>query len=269
MKELGMRQRVLTGLIGVPLLLICCYIGSWLLALLCAVLAVLAAHELCQLFTRRSFAVNFPLDALTALLLTWTFGLIRSMTWPFALALLFTILAYALWAQTQKEPLLYSVARAVALLYVSIGLGSLLALRLSYGDWRWILLAFFNVWITDSAAHLVGSLYGRTKLAPQISPHKTWEGAIAGLICGPLICSVYMSLALHLRFFTALPLALLLSVAAQLGDLAESAFKRWAGVKDSGRLFPGHGGVLDRFDSLLLTAPFILLLLVSAARISL
>ena len=244
-----------------PLLLICCYVGSWLLALLIALLAVLAVFELRELFRRQDFETYLPLDVLATLLLTGTFGLIRNIAWPFAVALLLTMLAYALWSQYRREALAFSLARILTPLYVSLGFGALLALRLGYGDWRWILLAFLNVWLTDSAAHLVGSRYGRNKLAPQISPHKTWEGAVSGLVCAAVICSAYMSLALHIRFFIALPLALLFSVSAQAGDLLESALKRWSGVKDSGRILPGHGGVLDRFDSLLISAPIVLLLL--------
>jgi phosphatidate cytidylyltransferase len=258
-----MRERVITGIIGVPLLLICCYVGGWLMTVLCALLAVLAAKELGLLFAGRGFPVSLPLDALSLLLLTLTFGLITSMAWPFAVAVFLAMLAYALWSQYWKEALFPGLARAFAILYVGLGLGALLALRLGYGDWRWILLAFFNVWFTDSAAHLVGSRYGRYKLAPRISPNKTWEGALAGLVCGAFLCSIYMVLVLRIQFFTALPLALLFSLAAQVGDLLESAFKRWAGVKDSGRIFPGHGGVLDRFDSLLISAPLILWLLTS------
>ena len=255
-----MRSRVTTVVIGMPLLLLCCYIGGWLLAALFAILAVMAAYELAGLFVRRSFTVSFALDAPAALLLTCTFGLIPGMIWPFAIAAPLTLLVYALWSKYREEPLALTMARACATLYVGVGFGALLALRLGYSDWRWIFLALINVWITDSAAHLVGSLYGRNMLAPRISPRKTWEGALAGLVCGALLCSIYMSIFLQMRFFSALPLAMLFSVAGQAGDLAESAFKRWAGVKDSGHIFPGHGGVLDRFDSLFLSAPLILLL---------
>jgi phosphatidate cytidylyltransferase len=256
-----MRARVTTVAIGVPLLLVCCYFGGWLMALLCAFLAVLAAYELNMLFLRRSFAASLLLGAPAALLLTCTFGLIPGMIWPFAVAVLLTMLVYVFWSRFRAETPASGLVRACATLYVGVGFGALLALRLGFGDWRWVLLAFFNVWLTDSAAHLVGSLFGRHKLAPGISPNKTWEGAIAGLICGPLICSVYMNMALQMRFLSALPLALLFSALAQAGDLLESAFKRWAGVKDSGHIFPGHGGVLDRFDSLFLSAPLVLFLL--------
>ena len=260
-----MRERVVTGIIGIPLLLVCCYVGSWLLALLCAVLAVLAAYELNELFLRRSFAVSFPLDTLATLLLTWTFGLISGMVWPFAVTTLLTVAAYIFLARYRKGSLTAGLIRACATLYVGVGFGALLALRLGQADWRWILTAFFNVWITDSAAHLAGSRYGRLKLAPLISPNKTWEGAGAGLVCATLICGIYICLALHVPFFTSLALALLFSVAAQLGDLGESALKRWAGVKDSGHILPGHGGVLDRFDSLLISAPLVLWLLSSVS----
>jgi phosphatidate cytidylyltransferase len=256
-----MRERIITGVIGVPLLLICSDVGGWLLALVCAALAVLAAYELGKLLMVRSLAASFPLDALAALLLTLTFGIMLSLAWPFVLALLLIILAYVLWSRFREEPLGHCLTRACAALYVGVGFGALLALRLGFDDWRWILLAFLNVWITDGAAHLVGSRYGRNMLAPRVSPHKTWEGALAGLACAAFVCSIYMGLALQINYFIALPLALLFSIMAQLGDLLESALKRWSGVKDSGRLFPGHGGVLDRFDSLLISAPLILLML--------
>ncbi|MCL1976438.1 MAG: phosphatidate cytidylyltransferase [Firmicutes bacterium] len=258
-----MRARIITAIIGLPLLLLCCYIGGWLLALLCAALAVVAAYEMDKIFIRHSFIVNFPLDALAALLIAWTFGLILRTVWPFAIAILIIILTYTWWAHYKKETLLSCIARTVAVFYIGIGFGAILALRLNYGNWLWVLLAFLNVWITDTTAHLVGSRYGRNKLAPRISPHKTLEGALAGLIAAAFICPIYMALFLHLPYFTALPLAILFSVAAQLGDLLESALKRWAGIKDSGQIFPGHGGVLDRFDSLMLSAPLVLFLLSS------
>ncbi|MCL1816567.1 MAG: phosphatidate cytidylyltransferase [Clostridiales bacterium] len=256
-----MRERIITGVIGVPVLLICSYFGGWLWAVLIGLLALLAAYELGALFIKRSIAASFLLDGAAVLLLALAFGLICSIRWPFLLALLAVMVAYALNAQARDVPLGHSLGRAFTALYVGVGLGAMLALRLGFMDFRWIWLAFLSVWVTDSAAHLVGSRHGRTSLAPRISPHKTWEGALAGLLCATVIGAIYMGLVLSMNFFSSLPLALLFSLAAQVGDLIESAFKRWAGVKDSGRIFPGHGGVLDRFDSLFLCAPLILLLL--------
>jgi phosphatidate cytidylyltransferase len=158
---------------------------------------------------------------------------------------------------------------------VGIGLGALGALRLGYPDLTLILLAFLNVWITDSAAYFVGMRHGRTPLAPSISPKKTWEGAIAGSLMATLICGVYISLLVHtpitvgaqtfwsgsISFPLALLYAAIISAAGQIGDLLESWLKRKAGVKDSGNVLPGHGGILDRFDSLLLSSIILLIIM--------
>jgi phosphatidate cytidylyltransferase len=133
-----------------------------------------------------------------------------------------------------------------------------------------LLLLLLVVWSGDTAAFYVGKSIGRRKLAPNLSPNKTWEGTAASIAGSLVITSVLIQLAKYLTgrgidllaypgsVWSWLVLAIVLNVAAQLGDLAESALKRGAGVKDSGTLLPGHGGVLDRIDALLLAAPVLL-----------
>jgi phosphatidate cytidylyltransferase len=123
------------------------------------------------------------------------------------------------------------------------------------------------VWVGDIAALYVGKNYGSNKLAPAISPNKTWEGSIASVVSSVLITLLLIYLAEYFAgsasSILAYPgsvlhwvlLAIVLNIVAQLGDLAESALKRGAGVKDSGTMLPGHGGILDRIDALLLAAP--------------
>ena len=138
-----------------------------------------------------------------------------------------------------------------------------------------VLFLMVCVWSGDIAALYVGRAFGRHKLAPRLSPGKTWEGAIASIAGSMLAAGVVISIAdaltargntlLHISepLWQSLLLAVLLNIAAQLGDLLESAIKRGAGVKDSGTMLPGHGGILDRIDALLLAAPvlwFVLLL---------
>ncbi len=129
--------------------------------------------------------------------------------------------------------------------------------------WPWVAMALIPTWAADIAAYAVGSLIGRHKLAPAISPGKTWEGTIAGFVAAALAAWFVGSEI----FITDLPmdlnalLALAIGPAALVGDLLESALKRAAGVKDSGVIFPGHGGVLDRIDSLLLVSPVVALAL--------
>jgi len=127
----------------------------------------------------------------------------------------------------------------------------------------WIYMALIPTWAADIAAYLAGSLIGRRKLAPRISPGKTWEGTMAGFVAAAIavwfVGTQVFSPRLPTEFLVTLALAI--GPAGLLGDLLESALKRAAGVKDSGTILPGHGGVLDRIDSLLLVAPVVALAL--------
>ncbi|MDO8562876.1 MAG: phosphatidate cytidylyltransferase, partial [Candidatus Limnocylindria bacterium] len=128
----------------------------------------------------------------------------------------------------------------------------------------WIVLALAVTWASDVAAYAVGSVWGRRALAPRLSPGKTWEGTLAGFVAAALVALLAVPLA-GIPAGPALVIALLAGPAALAGDLAESAVKRRAGVKDSGTLLPGHGGVFDRIDSLLGVAPVVALALRLAA----
>jgi phosphatidate cytidylyltransferase len=113
-----------------------------------------------------------------------------------------------------------------------------------------------SIWINDTMAYIVGSFIGKTPLSP-ISPKKTWEGTIGGVILSTLLVTLVGSLLLNGDMMLLLAVSSISAVAGTFGDLLESKIKRMAGVKDSGRFMPGHGGFLDRFDSLLLAVPFV------------
>jgi len=136
-------------------------------------------------------------------------------------------------------------------LYVGWMLSFLVALRLEAGR-NWMFFALFTTFSSDTAAYFVGRVLGRHRLAPQISPHKSWEGAIGGLL-GAALMSLLFTLSTPLQITLSIGqgivLALLVSVFGQIGDLAESLLKRNTGVKESGNSIPGHGGFLDRMDS--------------------
>ena len=110
------------------------------------------------------------------------------------------------------------------------------------------------VWATDTFAYLVGKAIGKHKLAPSLSPGKTWEGSFGGLI-GAILAGMAFSAWIHQPLALGISLGVLAGTVGQIGDLFESALKRERGIKDFGKLLPGHGGVLDRFDSLLFVAP--------------
>lgn len=148
----------------------------------------------------------------------------------------------------------------LASLLVAVSLASGLALRESDDGLAWLFYAILITFASDTAAYAVGSLIGRHQLAPSISPSKTWEGAIGGIIGAAAVSAVFaVFIELEpLLLAGAIPLGAALSLLGQLGDLGESWLKRKAGVKDSGNLLPGHGGVLDRLDSLLPILPAVL-----------
>ena len=148
------------------------------------------------------------------------------------------------------------------------GLGSaLVSLRGLSEGFTWVLLAFAGTWVYDTGGYLGGKFFGKHLLAPRISPKKTWEGVAAGT-GALLICVAVFSFFLAIEPWHIPVLALLVAAAAQVGDLFESGLKRTAGVKNSGALIPGHGGILDRVDSLLVVAlvVYVYALLVTNAR---
>ena len=148
-----------------------------------------------------------------------------------------------------------------ALIYISVPFGLMNGLFwLGSGNisFPWVLLALFVlVWANDVFAYLVGSTMGRHKLYPKLSPKKTWEGSIGGFLFTLVFAWAFSHIASNLDLIHWLWLGVIVSIAANLGDLAESLLKRNAGMKDSGTIFPGHGGVLDRFDAVLFATPFV------------
>jgi phosphatidate cytidylyltransferase len=146
----------------------------------------------------------------------------------------------------------------LAVVYVTVGFYYLIETRHApEGLWN-VFFAFFIIWATDTGAYLFGKLYGNRKLWPDISPNKTVEGAAGGVLLAVVVAFIF-----HLvhpfpyNVWTVIVVTVFASLIGQIGDLVESAFKRHYGVKDSGNILPGHGGILDRFDSLLFVLPFL------------
>lgn len=257
-----LRKRVITALWGIPLLIVVVWFDeplSWFTVFI-AVWGLLAVIEF-----YRMVAVSKVLP-LTCFGLVWTllFILHPHCTYEFIVPLLFTsavILSLILVVVIHKKEGAFSNWAWVmaGILYVGWLLSYLVALRLEPGleafpeaGRNFVFLALFATFGSDTAAYFVGKALGRHRLAPNISPAKTWEGAIAGLF-GATIISLLFTLStplqLPLSYGQAILLGILVSVFGQLGDLVESLLKRNAGVKESGNLVPGHGGLLDRMDS--------------------
>lgn len=263
-------KRLLTAAVGVPLALAAIFrLPGWAFFLVCAVLLEWAALEFIQLARPRAPRAPWSLLLVTAPavagVLAW--GLSDAAPppdgfWSLALvaALVLPVGAAVLVAGTAVEEALYAAgALAFGSAYFALPTASLY--RLQQHD-PWILfLLLAIVWLGDTAAYYVGTAWGRTKLAPEVSPGKSWEGAIAGLATSLAATVVWSFWRLGELDFVLLGIALVTALASQVGDLVESLWKRGVGVKDSGGVLPGHGGVLDRMDAMLFAAPTLLLLL--------
>ena len=257
-----MKQRIITALWGLPVLLACIWIETpWfpLLLLLIAAVAVLGALEFYRL---ASLAGGQPL---TYFGLVWVLGFIANAHFE-------DVYTVPLLASAMALPLIWLLVRSarrtnagvaladwgwtlMGILYVGWALSRFVVLRELDQGWEWVLVALACTIACDTTAYFVGRKWGRRPLAPTISPKKTWEGAIAGFlasVCAAQLLNfilIAVHLALPLGFGGAALLGCLLGVLVQVGDLFESRLKRRAGVKDSGSWIPGHGGILDRFDS--------------------
>lgn len=300
-------KRVATAVVLIPLVLIAVLRApTWLFALLVTVVALLATDEYLGLatgygvfpFRRATFsfvAIGLALLSATAFVTESNYhqstSLESHLVFLATIVLLAAPIVFLLQAMGRSDlrtGLPAAAFSVFALAYILVPMASLVVLRFFERGWFFILFIFFAVWGGDIAAYYIGKNFGRTKLAPHISPGKTWQGAAASFIASTAIALLLNSRATfvwsvlgswHLLTGSAesavlvpapariaLLLAAIINVAAQLGDLVESMLKRGAGAKDSGTLLPGHGGVLDRIDALLFALPVGVVVFVITAR---
>ena len=275
MSELS--KRVIVSLAGVPVVLFAAYFGGAALSALLGILAAVGTWELYRIATVagvRPLAVGVALSAAVPLLVQAHFQRILSVPLSVGAVIVVALLGAALWVRgVEGRPLLAVAVTVFGVLYVggmlSFGYG-LREHRFTVGDAAGATLVGFPVlltWASDTGAYFVGRAIGRRKLMPSISPGKTIEGSLGGLVTTVLVAWLYATFvlvpvaSLALTAAGVVVIGVAVSVAAQVGDLAESMIKREAGVKDSSGFLPGHGGVLDRVDSLLFVLPVAYLLL--------
>ncbi len=188
-----------------------------------------------------------------------------------AMSLLFFFIAVTSLVLARKEVNVNETVSSVAVcLYIIFGFSSILLLRDTENGVYLFLMPFLTAWGSDIFAYLVGRLFGKHKLAPRVSPKKTIEGSIGGVFGNILFFIVYVFIlsktaGVQPNYVPVVVTAVITSVIAQIGDLFMSLIKRHYGIKDFGKILPGHGGALDRFDSLIAVAPFLYMLYVSNA----
>lgn len=272
-----MKQRILVAVIGIPALLgVLCFAPDWATALLVSLLCVIGCHEFmaaaAPLKARRWWLFAAALSVFTVFTVYFRDAAFAGSTifvlMPWLLAALLVVLfiaAVQVYGTDDELTFPDLCAVAVSGLVIPLALSCLLRLRmLDYGAGL-VLIPLVSAFMSDALALFGGMLLGKTKLAPRVSPKKTREGAASGLVGGMVGMILYRiffflctEVQLHLGWCVLL--GLVGAVLGQLGDLSFSCVKRQCGIKDYGRLLPGHGGVLDRFDSVIFAAPVIWML---------
>lgn len=270
-------RRLQVAAVGIPLGILLVYVGGWYLAGMIALLAALGTWELYRIARARGWRpfswLGVPVAAALVLSAEWLEGPAAWAlpAWILVLALTFGALAATVFLRGPGgDPLPAAAATVFGSVYVGGGFAFVVFLRNLPGvategpSWPGAILIIFPLvvtWVGDTAAYFVGRAWGRRKLLPAVSPAKTVEGGVGGLLGAMGASLLYAAFLFGPASASTLPLAaaavlgLLIGVLAQVGDLAESVLKREAGVKDSGGVLPGHGGVLDRFDAVLFTVP--------------
>ncbi len=273
-----MAQRVLTTLVGIPILVAAVWWGGMGLTLLVLAAALLGIRELYRLTPPGVGPLPLGLGVLwvAALVLTGQAaaspaGLLQASSWVLLgggfLGLLWLIGFY----RGRRVPATAAYVAGGAW-YIGFPLAHALALRnLGDGDAlgrSWLLFALLVTFATDSGAFFVGRAVGRRRMATSISPGKTWEGAVGGFLVAVLVAvALAQNLELGVALWQAGTAGVAVGVVAQVGDLLESKLKRLSRVKDSGSILPGHGGILDRLDSLLVAIPSVYYLVVAVFRL--
>lgn len=260
--------RILVAVVGIPLIVAITVVGGWWLATFVALVSAVGAGEIFHMTQRKGIrpytTVGMASAGILALLLT------TGRSEPiFTLLTAVCMLTFALQLRRGIKDALTTVATTIlGVLYPAILLTWIVPLRQWQGvaptDGMWLLLSLLSgIWLCDTAAYFVGRFLGKHLLAPSISPKKTWEGAIAGATTSVMWCGTIIPLVLPWGTpWLGIAIGLLIGTVGQAGDLAKSLLKRDVAIKDSSAIIPGHGGVLDRFDSLMATAPAVYALLV-------
>jgi phosphatidate cytidylyltransferase len=260
-------KRVVVAVVAAPLILWACWRGGIYFLTFIAAIIVLGLWEFYALAGKKAAQPNRGLGIVAGLGLAAQIYFRGSSELWLTIGIFAVLLILVELFRNKGSALLNAGATLLGLIYVAGCWSFLLLIRelpreyaqISYASaGTWLVMMIATVWVCDTAAYHVGLTFGRHKLFERVSPKKTWEGAVGGLVFGVLMAAVsHYWFVRELRLVDCLVIGALVGTIGQMSDLAESLFKRDAGVKDSSTLIPGHGGVLDRFDSEMLLAPLV------------
>lgn len=256
-----LKKRVIFGAVALLIFLPFLLSGGIAFQIFVGLLAMLGTSELLRMKGLPALSIEGVLAMLASFVLTLPMKAYLPFLPEDGNYVAFALFVFALLAGTvlnekdyHFEDVVYPIASSF---YVGMGFHSLILARTS--GLNKVLLALLIVWATDIGAYMIGRQLGKTKLLPKVSPNKTVEGSLGGIVSAVVVALIMMIVdskaAAPYGIFSMLVMTVIFSVFGQFGDLVESAIKRHFGVKDSGKVIPGHGGILDRFDSLLLVFP--------------
>jgi phosphatidate cytidylyltransferase len=268
-KMSNLALRVIVALIGIPLLVALCLVGKIPFLAFVLFVGLISFYELTGMLKNKNTFLN-KVTGFPAVLLIILNEYKHFFDYQiFFIALTLILLSTELF-RNRSSAISNLGSTLLGILYIGFFSASILGIREFYSDSPFtyyqggylILSMFVSIWLCDSGAYFIGSAYGLHKLMPRVSPKKSWEGAVAGFIFALAGMIALKSLAMDfLSMQNAFALGIIIGIFGQVGDLVESMIKRDANVKDSSALIPGHGGIFDRFDSLLFTAPIVYLYL--------
>ncbi|MDZ7766110.1 MAG: phosphatidate cytidylyltransferase [Melioribacteraceae bacterium] len=269
MSENKTGTRILVSVIAIPFIALASYFGGILFLIFVLGIGLISFYEFSQLVKNKSSNPLLILGIVSVAVIISN----QYFRWIsfYNLALLISALLLFFELFRNKDSAILNVAGSLlGVFYIGLFSSSLLAIRelynyshLLYEQGGYLIITLLvAIWICDSAAFFLGTAFGKHKLFPRVSPKKSWEGAIAGFVFAILTTIAAHFLVLDfLSIFDAIIIGAIVGTIGQIGDLIESLVKRDAEVKDSSSLIPGHGGVFDRFDSLLFSSPFVYLFL--------
>ena len=266
--------RLLVALLGIPLILAACYFGKIYFLIFALGIALLSFYEFSLFVKNKGMILNTWLGYAAIILLVSNRYIPFFDNFNFLILFVVVISLFELFRN--KGSAIYNLSGTLfGVMYLGLFASSLVGIREFYpalGDLYYrggyvIISVFTSIWVCDSAAYYGGTAFGKHKLFPRVSPNKSWEGAIFGFVFSILAMITARFIILDfLSWESTVILGVIIGIIGQLGDLIESLFKRDAAVKDSSNIIPGHGGIFDRFDSLLYTAPVIFLYLMYINR---